>query len=799
MTARRGSARRARSPSPRGETASRALAQSPKDWFGWAGLACVVALTLLIPLHPTEANAETASEAPVMVAWLALAVLGVTFAGGGVREKKVGGASERDDRCPDGSAVGFPARAWAVGGSVAVLGAWILVSGHVAGPAGHYRLVLNAMGQWTAAVVSFFVMAVLFRRSVFQRVIVVVAVSVAAVSAASAIHEWRWVHPAVVRDYERNPEAVMRRAGVVAERGSAAWKQFEDRLRSTEPYGTFGLPNSLAGFLATWLVVTVGITMSGIERRDSWWWLAWLLVLAVLMVWALWLTKSRTALLASLVGAAGLAASRFVGNPRYAVLLAAAVVVGGLVAALAALAWIDPLVIAEAPLSVRYRLEYWMGSVALAKDHPWFGCGVGNFQAFYPQYMQPWSSETVADPHNFWFELLATAGGPAALAGLAVIVTALTLARRQREEGATVVPTPGRNASVGIVATSTGLGLVMGVVGLVVCLVTQGQFVEPLVALLALVIPGVGLLVGRSWLVRSVTPFSSSPPEAAQLKSVLPAPVVGWALVTWLVNACAAGAIGIWGVAHSGWLLLALWLNLVEPKGEAQAEAKKPGGIVATAEAWFRAAWVRPVLIVVLMVLLVGTWLRVVSPTARARMAMAHASAARTPAEAIRWCEEAGRADPWWGVPWEQLAELYWNDYLASRSDTIWERFEQSVREATSRDRHSAVLWRRIGDWYLAVYVTSQPESVRGGAEMVKAYRKAVALHPSNAFYHAQLAWAYHLTGDREAARTEAARALKLDRLVPHDELKLAHRHLYEGPGRAAETAERRMQQLRTK
>ncbi len=49
-------------------------------------------------------------------------------------------------------------------------------------------------------------------------------------------------------------------------------------------------------------------------------------------------------------------------------------------------------------------------------DHPWLGCGPGNFQDFYTQYKLPEASEEIADPHNFLLEIWATAGTPAATA-----------------------------------------------------------------------------------------------------------------------------------------------------------------------------------------------------------------------------------------------------------------------------------------------------------------------------------------------------------------------------------------------
>ena len=49
-------------------------------------------------------------------------------------------------------------------------------------------------------------------------------------------------------------------------------------------------------------------------------------------------------------------------------------------------------------------------------DHPWLGCGPGNFGDYYTQYKLPIASEEIKDPHNFLFEVAANAGLPALLA-----------------------------------------------------------------------------------------------------------------------------------------------------------------------------------------------------------------------------------------------------------------------------------------------------------------------------------------------------------------------------------------------
>ncbi len=725
-----------------------------------AGLAAIAALTLVAPLHPTEVAARTGSEAPLMIAWI-----GIAFAG----------ACWQTVRAGRSAIVGGWVLCWVW---LAVI--LIVLSGLVAGPAGHFRLVANAMGQWVAVAVSVTLMASVLQRAEFQRVIVVVGLAVAVTSALYGIYEWMWIHPEIVRQFERNPEAVMRQAGVIAEPGSVAWRQFEDRLHSTEPFATFGLPNSLAGFVATWLVVAAGILLAELRRGRRIVWLVALLASLIVLAFCLWLTKSRTAILATLIGLLGLAISYRGRWSSRTVFWASGGVIAAMVAGFVALAWVDPLVVAEAPLSVRYRLEYWAGCVRLALDHPWFGCGVGNFQAFYPRYMQPWSSETVADPHNFWFELLACGGIPAALIALPLIRNVIALARATdgAEDGESARQ-DGQAADLSGTAVFVGAiaGVAAGVVGAVFYSLTQGRFPDLLLVALVAIISALLLAAATAWLKQGRLPRSA----------------IGWGLATWGINACAAGAIGYWGVAHSFWLLLAIWCASSRP---VRGRLEDPTSGLKRHEV---SRWWWGVASIGLALAALGVFRLIYRPVTLARAALLEANSGYTRSEVERAYLAAAEADRWWGLPWERLAELRHGEYMASRDHRSWERFQQACREATGRDRHSAPLYIRIGNWNLVALWQVDGGRGRGVAEMLRAYRRAVELHPADAFYHAQLAWAYHLAGEGQLAAEEAKQALRLDAQVPHEELKLANRRLVEGLEAATTTAERRMEQLRSK
>nr|HID12866.1 O-antigen ligase domain-containing protein [Anaerolineae bacterium] len=75
--------------------------------------------------------------------------------------------------------------------------------------------------------------------------------------------------------------------------------------------------------------------------------------------------------------------------------------------------------------STFFRLELWRSSLALVREHPWFGVGPGNFQAAYrTRYILPsaWQEFNLEHPHNVYLDHWTRLGLLGVLAGLAVQV-----------------------------------------------------------------------------------------------------------------------------------------------------------------------------------------------------------------------------------------------------------------------------------------------------------------------------------------------------------------------------------------
>ncbi len=124
------------------------------------------------------------------------------------------------------------------------------------------RPAVNMMWEWIGLGVGYFLVRQLLVESREIRAIVVVMIGLAAALSCFGLEQYFISLPADQARWIKDPDGVLRNAGVVAPPGSRQRVLFEQRINSTEPMATFALANSLAGFLAPWLVVTLGVGLS---------------------------------------------------------------------------------------------------------------------------------------------------------------------------------------------------------------------------------------------------------------------------------------------------------------------------------------------------------------------------------------------------------------------------------------------------------------------------------------------------------------------------------------------------------
>jgi hypothetical protein len=732
-------------------------------------LAALTALLIAAPLIPGEALAEAGAGCVLTLAAVALMQICLAFAA------VLGNRTFRFDWAD----VAVIALLVAVGVS-----AW-LMAGH-----GNPRATINAAWQWANVALLYLMVRQLVRTDSEIRALCAATLGLATALAVLAGYQFFVTMPQTVAQYRAAPEAVLREAGVDAPAGSPERRLFEDRLESTEPTATFALANSLAGFTVPWLIVAFGIVWDVWRRRNcsehgtglgarmpgkgpifggvgrS---LIAAAVCCLALAFCLLLTKSRTAVLATGVGCAALGWEYLRSGRRVdwriplAVLALFAITIVGAAVAGA----FDWLVLSEAPKSLLYRFEYWQATLQMIADHPWLGCGPGNFQQYYTLYKLPEASETIADPHNFLLEVWATVGTLGVLAFAAFLVLSIWRGMETAEAHSEAVKELGQ-ATSRLACQAIWIGALAG-----------GLFAFPMGAVVGF--PPAPALLWLGFPV-GVAVVLLLQPWVADGK--LPPRLLLISLLALLLNLSAAGGIGFAGVAASFWLLAALVINR-SPAGPRTIELPRWGGVS---------------LAVLGLVLLAACHQTMYVPvlTAQAKVSEAMGWAARgrlDQAESV--LRQAAEADTAASQPWIQLASLYHAQLLSAPSPELLARFDDAVSQAQTRNKRSFSLHRQIGNWRLALYRRLADRRQLDAA--LEAYNTWVALYPTSSLARAQLAWTYHLAGDDGSAAEHAVLALQLDAATPHKERKLAVQQVYDADGTslAGTNAEQLMQKLR--
>jgi hypothetical protein len=659
------------------------------------------------------------------------------------------------------------------------------------------RPAINLGWEWIALGVAYLLLRNLPRTRGESSVIAGAMVATAFAVSVYGLYQVGVELPALQAQFARNPGPILARQGIAP--NTPAADQFRNRLmESNEPWSTFALANSLAGYIVGPLVLALVVWWSNLIRREPARSRRPTLLMAapvilVLLV-CLMLTKSRSAWLGLLVGV-GIVAWRSRGLVSRRALLAAGgsalAIVAILVAAGLATGRLDREVWTQSSLSMQYRWEYWQGTwraltggtgdlgLAWKSRVFWWGVGPGNFRAEYLRYKLPESSEEILDPHNLFLEVWATAGFWALIAlGLALILGLRELlgppaAGKPGRDGlgqgplddpADLPPRPkgrddegdGPSGRLRWLAASAGGGWI-----LVVMLGMMNLFESDLFPR--------WLILGGSWLAAALL--------GAPLWRRLPIPAfaMGAAIAAVAVNLLAAGGIGIPTVALGLWSALAIGLNL---RGD------RPCGILRES-----ASRVPPFVLSTVWAAVIGLFLGAVVPYWQSEAAIADAEEAmsRQPPDfnrADRDYKRAIAADRYYVRPWLGYAELAYRawDWGGGRaSDLRWETIPDLLEKAASAPRNpmswalhlrcaevTRQLLSRVGSELKPI------DAIKYQGKIVKETRTASLLYPSNATLHARLAEAsaeMSMFGD---AVREAEEALRLDRLTPHRDKKLS-------------------------
>lgn len=645
----------------------------------------------------------------------------------------------------------------------------------VAGAAGHAidrRPAFNLAWEWVAVGLVYLLVRNLPRTRSESSALAGTLMATAAAVAVYGLYQVGVELPEVQRKFLANPSVALAYVGI--EPGTPAEALFRARLLgSNEPYSTFALANSLAGFLVGPLVAVLAVGWDVLTRRDGRAGRLSALALAVVptlaMLVCLVLTKSRSAYAGLFVAAAVLAwRERRRVRKRTLALAAAggAAVIVLLVAAGLATGRLDREVLSQSGKSLLFRRQYWVGAWRAVNESGrafWTGFGPGNFSAPYVRHKLPEASEDVHDPHDFVLEVWAS-GGLRAVVPLAVAVAlAVWLLLGPGAEGADVDPKP---ADRGDPSRQVGWVVAGGALGWVAALPPIGTL-NPFEGDLFLR----WLLLGGAWILAVVCG------RALWTRR----PIGPWALgagaLAILVNLLGAGGISVPAVALMLWSLVALGLNLRDGPASGTGRLREGGGRLAAFGA--AAVWAA----------LAGTFHGTEAPHFRAEAALARADEALDPRRpdfdrALAALETAAAADRYSTRPWQKMAAVEYQAWLsrgARPEDARWRKVPIEIFKASEpprptdswalhreRARWTSLLLKRLGAGLKPLDVTKYR------ADVVHASRTAVRLYPTNASLRAWLAEASADIGMYADALTEGREALRLDALTPHADRKLA-------------------------
>ncbi|MBP86148.1 MAG: hypothetical protein CMJ64_05450 [Planctomycetaceae bacterium] len=698
-------------------------AEALRPWY----LGATVALLVATPLIPSEAPA-TGTSIGLVMAWLVL-----LFAA-----------------AASNATAGRPAiRFRSVDAALLVFLALHTLSALVMAQYGQPRQTLNMLWHWIGLGAAFFLLRHLLRTAAESRALVVVMIALAVCLSMHGYYQYFYDLPKTRRIYEANPDKALREAGIVAPEGSVERAQFESRLSSTEPIATFSLTNSLAGLLAPWLLCAVGIGLmsrKGNKRRHQVQIAA--VLSALLLAGCLVLTKSRAAYLATIVGLTflGVYGRRTGWRPGWKTLTSAGAVVTMLFLIGVLLGAIDLKVLTESSKSLSYRVQYWQATRAMIADYPLFGCGPGNFQQYYPAYKLPEASETIADPHNFLFEIWATSGSLACIAFVAIVVCFVIVMLRARN-GEQLEASAPEEQDLGNVRAVYWGALGSGPLGFGCGLIVQHA---PDVAIFLVGFPVAAIIIAmwHWWVVDGrleVVPLTS-------------------ALLVLLVNLLVAGGISFAGVSLTLWIVIAVVLNQ-RPELQDRWVCRRPAAAAIA---------------LATLCLVGGFWYSTYNPVLNVGGALLQArtllATQRIP-DADKQLRLATAADPYSFQPWDELARLrhqIWMNQPNSRGEAV---FREAIGELVARHPRSEGIQRECGHWFLDAFrQTGDPRYLE---ETLLHYQAASELYPNYNLGQAQLAWTLHLL-EKAAAKGVAAEALRLDALNPHVEQKLAVQRVYD-------------------
>ncbi len=623
--------------------------------------------------------------------------------------------------------------AWGLALSM-VISTWINADGS------NLRLGVNEMWWWVAAAA---LLSAARRICLCPNVSIVFFHLIISVTLAVAVFGWHQQLigiPAMIEMYESDPEAMLRAAGIQATEGSGLRIVFHNRLYDGGPTGTFALANSMAALLVGGLVVMLGLSIQRWTTMTAAQKVGW--AIAIVIVGGMLVASRSRSAAGSLLVVTAIALTRRWWDGRILTIAKASAAAGGVIAILAAVAWRfgrNTEWIGQAPASLEVRWRYWIASIKMIAQSPLFGVGPGQFKARYELYRADASTEQIADPHN-WFWQIATTGGLVAVIIALVLIAAILWRLRE--------PVNIASATIGFqpVVLYRGAGVAVAMIWIGGAMVGYLPTIDA--GMLATVAGGAIV-----WL--AIRSDQESVDSESPSYKITPQRIAGYAVLAMAIDLMAAGGLIVPGVATALWLLIAIACTQAVPQSTGDDTALSP---VATTNR------TRVVIGGAVTMILIAWYMTAILPIEQARAAKGRFEVAwgqGRVGEAESALRQAASADRWDAEPMMQLAAVLSQAAVAEpQNRQRWEAELQLVQaEAIKRVGNDPVAFRQLGDGQLRLFQRYGEIGALKSAESL--FSRATSLAPAHEAYAAQLAEIYRQLGDQRS-ETWAERAVTL-------------------------------------
>jgi O-Antigen ligase len=686
---------------------------------------------------------------------------GLWFAAIAIATSTIVWAVSGRSRVDSGDARALSVKGWssAIDFIAILLAVWMMVAAFGVGTSGNLRQATNEAWFWVSIAAVFTASRRMFADPLAKRVGLVLLIGCSVGLAVHAMHQHFVSLPRTLSEYRADPDAVLRMAGIDAPPGSPGRMVFENRLVDGGPTGTFALANSLAGVLMIGFLVVGGLMVTTVRQfvtsaKSPRWVLMGGIATLGLVFAGLFFTHSRSGLAAAILGVGIFAVLTL---SRRGLVAAVSGLVAMVIAVMMFAVYGKDEWVAQAPSSLAFRFQYWRSTWRLVIDRPWFGAGPGNFQAVYPMYREASAAETIAEPHNFFFETLAAGGFVASAILVAMFVAVLVFRRRltqqTTEESVSEVDLSPHAAGWWWLGGGSSLTLIW-LLGL-----ATGQAPDWEAQILAVPLAIVAMVL--AWKALSIAD-KATPESERQIDAV-----VFSAMTSLLVHLVVSGGWTVPGVILWFWALAGMWVPTMRTNSQLsslnQDERSQPnkrtrGVAIAVGLA----------LLVVLRFMSLGP----VEASASAMRAALAAQSQRQTERAIQELERASEADPWSPESSLWLSDFYrWKLIQNRENESIAKKWLEASESAIKRSGDDPSLIGLVAAQPLHLYQRWGRESDLERA--MQLYRLACEKSPTHAGFLAQRAEIAERAGDLEQSISDAKLAFALSELGENLERRL--------------------------